>query len=87
VANAKEGKTTPSEFMNLPDCDDYGTPKEKMPICPECGEDELVMIQPGEASCIACGLKVIDRQCCCGAQKGFRNHSIHCPANPDYSKL
>jgi hypothetical protein len=28
-----------------------------------------------------------ENQCTCGAPKGYRNHSIHCPANPDYSKI
>lgn len=43
-----------SEFIWLPDCDRDGVPKQKMPNCPNCGEDELGMVNPGEAFCYRC---------------------------------
>ncbi len=33
-----------NQGIELPECDKYGTPKEKMPNCPICKEDELGMI-------------------------------------------
>lgn len=44
----------------LPPTDEYGTPTEKMPRCPECNADELVMLSPGFAYCFACGHRVYE---------------------------
>lgn len=43
-------------FIRLPEVDEYGTPKEKLPDCPHCGEDELAMlaIYGGDAFCYSC---------------------------------
>ena len=41
-------------FIWLPDCDQDGVPKQKMPNCPNCGEDELGMMMPGQAYCYRC---------------------------------
>ncbi len=43
--------------VDLPSCDEHGTPVSKMPDCPNCGEDELGMIRPGFAICYLCGWK------------------------------
>lgn len=45
----------------LPDCDAWGTPLEKMPVCPRCGEDELGMTAPHFAFCYVCG-HIIDER-------------------------
>ena len=39
----------------LPDVDSYGVPLTKMPNCPNCGSDELGMVQAARAVCNACG--------------------------------
>lgn len=41
--------------MDFPKLDEWGTPKEKLPDCPRCGEDELGVIHPGYLLCYACG--------------------------------
>lgn len=46
--------------IKLPECDELGRPKEKMPDCPKCGNDEFGMIAPGEAFCYSCGFKFIE---------------------------
>lgn len=46
--------------MTLPKCNEYGTPKEKMPYCPNCGEDELGMMTPSYAICYSCGIMIVD---------------------------
>lgn len=43
----------------LPKCDQSGTPLEKMPNCPNCGEDELGMVQDGRAVCNVCNCTAI----------------------------
>lgn len=32
------------------------TPNYKMPDCPNCGEDELLMVGVDEAECLKCGV-------------------------------
>ena len=43
-------------WVPLPDCDENGTPLEKMPNCPRCDADELGMLMPGAAFCYFCHL-------------------------------
>lgn len=45
-------------FMVLPDCDENLTPVSKMPNCPRCEEDELLMNSEHSASCLHCNLKI-----------------------------
>lgn len=44
--------------VKLPETDEHGTPREKMPDCPRCGEDELGMLRPSYAFCYACGFEI-----------------------------
>ncbi len=41
--------------MEFPELDEWGTPVEKLPNCPRCGEDELGVIHAGLVLCYACG--------------------------------
>lgn len=41
--------------MTFPDLDEHDTPKQKLPNCPRCGDDELGVIHPGYMMCYACG--------------------------------
>lgn len=46
-----------SIFMTLPEVDEHGTPKDKMPYCPRCSDDELSMLGM-YAFCNRCNLKI-----------------------------
>lgn len=41
--------------IKWPETDKWGTPTEKMPDCPKCGEDELGLITSGYIMCYLCG--------------------------------
>lgn len=41
--------------IELPKCNEWGTPISKMPNCPVCNEDELGMIHPNYTICYSCG--------------------------------
>ena len=43
----------------LPDVDEWGVPLDKVPNCPNCGEDELGMVQADRAVCNLCGCLVV----------------------------
>jgi len=42
----------------LPKTNKYGTPLEKMPNCPVCGEDELGMMTDRKAFCCYCSATI-----------------------------
>lgn len=43
----------------LPGVDEHGTPLSKMPNCPNCGEDELGLIEPNRGLCYRCQCVVL----------------------------
>lgn len=45
-------------FLPLPEIDSDGTPVEKMPNCPRCGEDELGLIGVNRVICYLCSAVV-----------------------------
>lgn len=40
--------------IRLPEVDEWGVPLSKMPDCPQCGEDELGLIETDRAFCYQC---------------------------------
>jgi len=44
----------PKYDIPFPELDEYNTPKEKLPNCPNCGEDELGVIHERYMMCYAC---------------------------------
>lgn len=44
---------------NFPDTNSYGVPVSKMPNCPNCGEDELGLLEKDRALCYRCNCVVI----------------------------
>lgn len=46
----------------LPEVDQWGIPKEKMPHCPGCGEDELGLLEPDRAICYRCSASIVRYQ-------------------------
>ena len=50
----------PSTYaLDLPPTDVWGTPVSKMPNCPNCGEDELGLIEPDRGLCYVCQCVVV----------------------------
>ena len=45
--------------MKFPELDENGTPKEKLPDCPRCEEDELGVIHPELLFCYNCGWRLM----------------------------
>lgn len=46
--------------ITLPDWDEYNQhPKTKMPVCPQCKDDKLAMIEEDRCVCYACSLDLI----------------------------
>lgn len=45
-------------MMEFPELDEWDTPTEKLPNCPQCGEDELGVIHKHLLLCYACGWKM-----------------------------
>lgn len=41
--------------MEFPELDQWGTPIEKLPSCPRCGEDELGVMHRQLVLCYWCG--------------------------------
>lgn len=41
----------------LANLDEYGTPKTKLPDCPQCGNDELAAVSSERIICYACGYR------------------------------
>jgi len=51
---------TVNYLIPLPDVDEWGVPKSKMPNCPHCGEDELSLTAPpNEGICYRCGALIV----------------------------
>ena len=42
----------------ITDLDEFGSPKQKLPNCPKCDEDELGVIHSNLVLCYRCGWKV-----------------------------
>ena len=40
--------------FTFPELDEWGTPTEKLPNCPRCGEDELGVINATRVMCYWC---------------------------------
>lgn len=51
--------TTVEELLNiLTDLDEWDRPKEKLPCCPKCDDDELGVIHADLLLCYRCGWKI-----------------------------
>lgn len=50
---------TPTYAIPLPPADSWGTPTAKMPHCPQCGCDELGLIEPDRGVCYVCNAVVV----------------------------
>lgn len=44
--------------FSIPEANEYGSPKSKMPNCFNCGEDELSMLTANSIFCNACCLSI-----------------------------
>lgn len=46
-------------FVILDDLNSYGTPRQKLPNCPKCDNDELGVISPNLIMCYNCSWRMV----------------------------